>query len=619
MACAIERTGDQILVGDFVGSVSDSPDRHFAIGWYCAKRLGVMDAKNFLLLQDNRPVAEGAVTRRIYDGRVADSGRFALQLIGKTGAVSLCIFEPNGQEFWSRQFKEYLEFYDLSADGGLLFWSVSGTVHCTDLMANDEVFSFELEQRFQPTAAKLDADGANLLIRHAQKGWYRFTRDGDFLDKEAWFVDFIQDCTGVVLYQVIKDLHEEQGAKDSAEALGYAQWIEEALRRGIADSYQLKLSDVYEYLAALYTAAGDAQKAAEAREAAEAHLDGFRLVDRAIARFKALGSPPNQELAKQILADLERAPRTERLLEYPNYVGKMYRTQGELLELLGHTDGAITAYRKAVEANPKVGCIKQLEKLTGGPVALPEKPKPRPIEERIYCDRLTMFHFRCPVCGGPPKEVPLLEYLAGWQDSDPSRLESVFAHLLASTQEMRNSRLYSHKSFQAAADELVQVLSSCLHNYALSPAPFLTARDAKHLVMQTQCPVCQMPAGTRKKDNYFTLWPEACRVQSSNLFYEIGLILFGFHSVSLAWLPDGLRQSCDTIRPLIFRLGETVGLPSCPQCGRFTSCLYGGSRSDPEKGMCRWCLDASGANQITITLNLGDIARQALSPDSPSS
>ena len=416
---------------------------------------------------------------------------------------------------------------------------------------------------------------------------------------------------------VIKDLHEEQGAKDSAEALGYAQWIEEALRRGIADSYQLKLSDVYEYLAALYTAAGDAQKAAEAREAAEAHLDGFRLVDRAIARFKALGSPPNQELARQILADLERAPRTERLLEYPNYAGKMYRTQGELLELLGDTDGAITAYRKAVEANPKAGCIKQLEKLTGGPVALPEKPKPRPIEERIHCGRLTMFHFRCPVCGGTPKEVPLLEYLAGWQDSDPSRLESVFAHLLASTQEMRNSRLYSHKSFQAAADELVQALSSCLHNYALSPAPFLTARDAKHLVMQTQCPVCQMAAGTRRKDNYFTLWPEACRVQSSNLFYEIGLILFGFHSLSLAWLPAGLRQSCETIRPLIFRFGETVGLSSCPQCGRFTSCLYGGSRSDPEKGMCRWCLDTTGANQITITVNLEEIVQRALSPDSP--
>jgi hypothetical protein len=193
----------------------------------------------------------------------------------------------------------------------------------------------------------------------------------------------------------------------------------------------------------------------------------------------------------------------------------------------------------------------------------------------------------------------------------------VFAHLLASTQEMRNSRLYSHKSFQAAADELVQALSSCLHNYALSPAPFLTARDAKHLVMQTQCPVCQMAAGTRKKDNYFTLWPEACRVQSSNLFYEIGLILFGFHSVSLAWLPAGLRQSCDTIRPLIFRLGETVGLSSCPQCGRFTSCLYGGSRSDPEKGMCRWCLDTTGANQITITVNLEEIVQRALSPDSP--
>ena len=57
-------------------------------------------------------------------------------------------------------------------------------------MTAAEVFSFELKPRFQPTAAKLDADGANLLIRHAQKGWYRFTRDGDFIDKPCFQSSF---------------------------------------------------------------------------------------------------------------------------------------------------------------------------------------------------------------------------------------------------------------------------------------------------------------------------------------------------------------------------------------------------------------------------------------------
>ena len=60
--------------------MSDSPDGQFTIGWYCKKTRGVMDEKNFLLLRKNQPVAEGSVTRRIFDAKVSDAGRFALQL-----------------------------------------------------------------------------------------------------------------------------------------------------------------------------------------------------------------------------------------------------------------------------------------------------------------------------------------------------------------------------------------------------------------------------------------------------------------------------------------------------------------------------------------------------------
>jgi tetratricopeptide (TPR) repeat protein len=616
MATSIDRSGNLLLVGDFVGSMSDSPNGHFTIGWYCAKTRGVMDDKNFVLLQSNRPVAEGVVTRRISDGRVCDTGRFALQLIGKTGAITLCLFEPSGQEFFSKQFRGHLQFYDLSSDGRCLFWSAGNDVHCTELATMVEVFGFDVDARFYPTGAKMDTDGVSVSLRHAQKGWYRFTREGEFLDKQNWFQDYIQDCSGIALYQAIKALHQHQGLKDAEEANAYAQWIEEALRRGIEDSFHLKVSTVYEYLAELYTAAGNTDRATAARDAAEQHLDGFRLVDRATSRFGELGNPVNQELAKQLVADLDRAQQTQRLFEYPTYIGKLFRTKGEILELLGDTDGAIMAYRKALEANPKAGCRKQLEKLSGGPVVLPEKPKPKLVEERIRLEKLTMFHFRCPVCGGSPKEIPMLDYLAAWNRAEPRRLESLFGHLLVATLELRSGAFASQKGFQAACDELVRVIQEGLRERVSIASPFLVASDSKRLLMHTQCPVCDLPPGKRTKDNYFTVLSEACGVQSSNLFYELGAITFGLCSTRPPWVPDDLRQLCDRVRPLVFRAGEAIGLPSCPQCGRFTSCVYGGSRSDPEKGMCRWCLDTTGANKITITVDLTEAVQRALDSES---
>ena len=335
-----------------------------------------MDDKNFVLLKSGTPVVWGEVTSRIYEGKVSDTGRFALHLIGKTNQSTVRFFESNGQEFGSKQFRDGLLFFDLSADGRLLFWNSRDDFRCVDLSTMEEAFHFQLEPRFSPTATKLDTDRTTVLLQHRDKGWYRFDQAGSFLDREKWLLDYIQDCDGPTLCQIIGDLYKKQGVKDADEVRTFAQWIEEALRRGITDSYHFKVSSVYEFLAKLHTEAGDLDKAALAKEEAEQHLDGFALVDRAVSRIKEIGNPPNQELARQFVSDLERATKTQQLLEYPNYVGKLYRTKGEILEVLGENEGAIAAYQKALEANPRAGCKKQLERLTKAPVVLAGKPKP---------------------------------------------------------------------------------------------------------------------------------------------------------------------------------------------------------------------------------------------------
>ena len=185
-----------------------------------------MDDKNFVLINSGAPVVWGEVTSRIYEGQVSDMGRFALHLIGKTNQSTVRFFESNGQEFGTKQFRDGLLFFDLSADGRLFFWNSRDDLHCVDLSTMEESFRFQLEPRFSPTAAKLDADGKTVLLQHRDKGWYRFDQSGSFLDKEKWLLDFMQDCDGATLCNIIGDLYTKQGAKDADEARTYAQWVE---------------------------------------------------------------------------------------------------------------------------------------------------------------------------------------------------------------------------------------------------------------------------------------------------------------------------------------------------------------------------------------------------------
>ncbi len=594
-----ERRGDQVYIGDFMGTVCDSPSGRFSVAWGIFINRKSVEDKHFALLQGRNVVTQRSISRRVLDGRCSDLGYFALRVQGNTDKETVLLFGPEGEQYYSRQFGGYLQFYDVSEDGKFLFWVTENTLHYTDVSDKKDLFSFAFDHRFYPTGARLDADGSTVSMRHKCIGWYRFSTAGAFLDEETWLNDYMKTCNGITLYHVIRDLQERQGTRSAEDAETYALWIEEALRRGIEDCFSLKVADVQSYLATLYRQAGKATEADTADSKAEQSLDGFRLVDRAISQVPEIGDPPSEDVARRLVADLDRATQTPRLHEYPNYMGKLYRTKGEILERIGDKEGAITAYRTALEANITAGCKKQLERLTNAPVILPEKPKPRSVESRIDLDRGTMFHFRCPVCGSEPGEKPLVEYLVDWHGADGNRLQRLLSHLAGATWELRfgNSHWLT-KKFQTHADELIRNVSDNKKENAFAPSPFILSVDAKTMTMQTECPVCVTAPGKRAKDNYFTVWSEACKVQSSNLYYEVGLILFGVVTARPSWMSDDLRDYCEMMKSQTFRTGESVGLPSCPQCGRFTTAILGGTRTDPEKGMCRWCLDASGGIQI---------------------
>ena len=582
-------------IGDFYGSFADSPSGRYAIAWGGVAATSSLEDKHYRLVSGNQVVLAGKVNNRIFTAKVADDGHFALETITPNNNSILLAMTPSGDVLMKKQTDKHIQHFALSIGGTQLSWITDNHFQILDISTSAALVNIDLPNQVYPDDARYSPGCYFVEVHQANLDWYRFSLDGTFLDEEKWLNDFLKVSDGNTLYHTVKAYYEKISSPTPEDAQTYALWVEDALKRGIKEGFMFSISSIYDYLALLWTKAGDPAKCAAARAKSEEQLDGFRLVDRAISQLPDIGDPPDAIIASRLVADLDRATQTPRLHEYPNYMGKLFRTKGEILERIGDKGGAIAAYRAALHANPKAGCKKQLERLTDAPLNLPEKPKPKPIESRINVDRLAIFHFRCPVCGNEPGEVPLIDYLATWQNSDPKRVQGLLIHLVVATWEIRfgHSR-WMTKKFQAQADELIRNAADNKKENAFEPSPYLHSVNDKTLTMQTECPVCRAPPGKRSKDNYFTVWSEACKVQSSNLFYEVGLILFGIISAKPSWMPDYLRDYCRMVMSQTFRTGQSIGLPSCPQCGRFTSAIFGGTRTDPEKGMCRWCMDASG-------------------------
>lgn len=377
-----------------------------------------------------------------------------------------------------------------------------------------------------------------------------------------------------------------------------------------ADSIYASASEVHYYLASLYQIAGDTKSESAALLAAEASLDGFRLVDRVEDQVRSSVEKMDATTASKLIADLERAKRTKRLLEYPNYIGRLFRIKGELLEVLGDAPAAVNAYKEALEANPKAGCAKRLKQLSNGLVTPTLRPKSPPVEGRINFANLSMFHFRCPLCGSTPDELAMTAYISLWTAPLEERLKEMLqmSSMVAST--MNQSKVFKSRKFAGASHAFAAAVEENFGDPGFT-RPFLSQRG-QGLWMHKDCPVCKQSAGARQPDNYFTDWAGCCRVQGSNLFFEVGVVCLALNQMPARWTKHEHCQIAKKIASLAFHVCEGIGLRSCPRCGRFSGAIFGGSRTDPEKGMCRWCLDLAGANQITIDVNLNKIVRDEL-------
>lgn len=142
----------------------------------------------------------------------------------------------------------------------------------------------------------------------------------------------------------------------------------------------------------------------------------------------------------------------------------------------------------------------------------------------------------------------------------------------------------------------------------------MTASTPAKLEFARDCPVCGTPAGGREQGRYFTQWADSCKVQTGNLLYETGLILWGLLKGLPSWATGEYLTALNELRHKVVIAYRAASMMECPQCGRPVTCLFGGTEA--KQGFCRHCADMGGGLgvglQITIDEDLfGDISIDA--------
>lgn len=109
---------------------------------------------------------------------------------------------------------------------------------------------------------------------------------------------------------------------------------------------------------------GDEEQAANYRQLQLENRDGFTLLRAAKEELRNRGKKISKEDGARILDVLTKA--AERLPQkYFEEHAEIYRATGDILEVWGDDQQAITYFEAALKTNPKIGVKRRLEKLHG--------------------------------------------------------------------------------------------------------------------------------------------------------------------------------------------------------------------------------------------------------------
>ena len=174
-----------VRIGDFFGSIADSPSTAFSIAWGGVNTTSSLQDKDYRLIKEGRVILAGRTPNRIDSAKVEDSGSFIIDTTTATNNSILLAFDVDGTQFFKKGAHSSIGYFRLTPDLAHVLWLIRGDLHVyTRITGKHRIL--RTPPTFRATGVNYISSEELVLIEHDAREWYRFSLSGQFLDVEKW-------------------------------------------------------------------------------------------------------------------------------------------------------------------------------------------------------------------------------------------------------------------------------------------------------------------------------------------------------------------------------------------------------------------------------------------------
>jgi tetratricopeptide (TPR) repeat protein len=280
----LSKTGENfvsVYSTDFFGPYSESENGKFLIAWSDADReKGIGGFResgegSYILAEDTVVLISGRL-QRPNDGKVANNGTFIINdwMFGEGLKGTFYAFDKLGNQLVQHRFTANLFNNGIAEDGRF------AVCQCANSDTEDggalAFFDFEkgiLLWKIHPESGRaesyyFDCEKKELLLRCRERGEYRYSFAGQFIDKDKWEAERINYASAFELSLIAKERFKEKGTGLSeADAQEILLLLGRALKKGL-DEYPNEKAAVYRTMGEVKESFGEISDAINAYELA---------------------------------------------------------------------------------------------------------------------------------------------------------------------------------------------------------------------------------------------------------------------------------------------------------------------------------------------------------------
>lgn len=243
---------------DFFGPYSESENGKFLVAWSDADReRGIGGFResgqgSYILAEDTVVLISGRL-QRPNDGKVANNGTFIINdwMFGEGLKGTFYAFDKLGNQLVQHRFTANLFNNGIAEDGRFAVCQCansdtedSGVLAFFDLNKGLLLWKIQPESRCADSY-HFDCEGKEILLRYRERGEYRYSFGGDFIDKDKWQAERINYASAFELSLIAKEhFKEKYHSLSEADAQEILLLLERALNKGL-DEYPNEKAAVY--------------------------------------------------------------------------------------------------------------------------------------------------------------------------------------------------------------------------------------------------------------------------------------------------------------------------------------------------------------------------------------